>query len=460
MADLDELTRRARRAESDGELREAARLYRAALEADPDQEVAVRTARLLDRAERADEALDVLRKTWERRTGRRLPAGEIERAARRLDPDADLASWTPEWPPMGEDGETADRVAGTVEAAEPAADARAGDGRDGGRRPAGREAPRAEGEGRGRPGDEPADGGDDPEESDSTPSRRFVRRYERERGGDGAEEGPPGRLVDPREGTTAGSGDAGGDGGDSGDGADGVGLRRDPLDPADGRDAAGSAPPAANGAGDLRRGLEVLEDLLELSPRDRRLRRRKVRYARRLEDPGLLEEALVELGDLLEEEGARRGALLLYEEAGARGETVSPEAVSGPAGDSSPAEDVDEGFRRRLSEALEHAPRELERLQAAGMEALGAEGAGAVPWRAHRELGRFLLLRGRPDEAARHLAAARDRAPAGGDEAADVLYDLGLAYRRAGRDREARACFRRLAERDPGFAVAWEALSA
>jgi tetratricopeptide (TPR) repeat protein len=211
---------------------------------------------------------------------------------------------------------------------------------------------------------------------------------------------------------------------------------------------------AANGTGDLRRGLEVLADLLELSPRDRRLRRRKVRYARRLGDPGLLEEALVELGDLLDGQGAHRGARLLYEEAGsADAERDGARTVSGD-------EDVDEGFRRRLSEALERAPRELERLQAAGMEAVGAEGAGAVPWRAHRELGRYLLLRGRPDEAARHLAAARERAPAeGGEEAADVLYDLGLAHRRAGRSREARDCFRRLAERDPGFAVAWEALS-
>lgn len=430
MADVDELARRARRAESDGELREALRLYRAALESVPDQEIAVRAARVLDRAGRTDEALDVLRRTWERRTGRRLPAGEIERAARRLDAEADLASWTPEWPPAGEDDEPPERVAPAVAVGDPDADVPAGESRDGGRRPGGREAPRADGAESGPPRDEVDDG------EDAAPSRRFVRRYDRQSGGDG---GGARRRLGPRDEAPADPGQHGevrGTGRDAGSGES-------------------PEPPGANGEGDLRGGLEVLEELLTLAPRDRRLRRRKVRYARRLGEPDLLEEALVELGDLLEEEGARRGARLLYEEAGA------PQGAPGPRRGAAD-EDVDEAFRRRLSAALEDAPRELERLQAAGMEAFGAEaeGAGAVPWRAHRELGRFLLLRGRPDEAARHLAAARDRAPdGGGEDAADVLYELGLAHRRAGRPREARDCFRRLADRDTGFAVAWEALS-
>lgn len=469
MPEVDELMRRARRAESDGELREALRLCRAALDAgtpegggppddpdvlrgiadlhrrldepdaaraalvryldaagegavDPDraaeavrshladhphQRLAIRAARVLDRAGRTGEAVDVLRRTWETRTGRRLPAGDIEKAAREVAPGVDLASWTPEWPPTGGDGASralAARAAGRPE--------------DGGRV-------------RGVAGDD-----EEREDGKGRTVRRQVHRYDRRPGGSGEDDASSSpRRTAPRA-------------------------------------------EASNGGDDLRRGLEVLEELLELDPGDTRLRRRKVRYARRLGDPGLLEEALLDLGDVLDESGAHRGARLLYDEvldrlnpgsrraeAGLRrveaGMGPSRARVDAPArrGAPSGSGEVDEEFRRRLSEALERAPRELEHLREAGLAALGAADERAVPWRAHRGLGRYLLLRGRPEQAARHLAAARERAPREAEETADVLYDLGVAHRRAGRADGARDCFRRLADRDPGFAAAWEALS-
>lgn len=428
-----------------GRLERAVETARSLLESHPDQDLCLRTARLLDRAGRTDEAVDLLRRVWEKRTGRRRPAGDIERLARGLDPDVDFSSWTPEWPPVGVDAggpeEEDELVPGGAERGDGAADfARDVD--------------------------------------DVGPERQLVRHYRREapspEGGEGG--GGPRRLR-PR---AVSGGPSGGE--PPGDGAQISGGGPEP--PGGGApDEPGRGEAAAPGETALRRGLAVLEDLLEVRPDDPGLRRRKVEYARRLGEPGLLEEALVELGDLLAGQGVYRGARLVYEEVLERLNPRSPPAAAGlrrveaaaggapriraaggtvagaPEGPDAAAGEVDEDFRRRLSDALERVPRELARLQSAGLAATGPSPGRALPWHAHLELGRYLLLRDRPEEAAEHLTAARDRVPEETEAAADVLYHLAIAHRRGGRPDEARDCFRRLAELDPGFAAAWAAVS-
>lgn len=509
MPEEDELRRRGKRAESEGELRHALELYRTAVQAghdreaggpdsalllrihdlhgrlgepdasrralgraleaaeegrgdpdsvleaararladEPDQPICLHAAWLLHRLDRTDEALDLLREVWEKRTGRRLPAGEIEAAAHRIDPRVDMSDWTPEWPAVGND---AGAPAGAVRSV--AVDEDPGDGepfaRGGGEAEA-TAVRREDGPGRGR---------EDARAAGGAPAR------------DGAVQDDPEKKAPPRDSAAH----------------DGVPGETVPDD-----------------EDDLRRGLRILEELLELDPSDVGLRRRRVLYARRLGDRALLEDALVDLADALAEAGARRGAHLLYAHVVERlnpdhgravtglrreedrlGESDRADAVPPPAepalegrengggaapeaagtvarangGGNPDAPDPDAEFRKRLSEGLDRARRELERLRAAGRSSLAPEESATVPWRAHRELGRYLLLRDRPEEAERHLAAARERAPEAGPEGRDLLYLHGIALRRAGRREEALRGFRRLADLDPGFATAREALS-
>lgn len=453
---------------------------RSFLEEEPDQEVCLRAARILERDGRTGEALDLLQAVWEKRTGRRRPAGEIEAAARRLDPDADLRSWRPEWPPVGGGGGPgASRV--TVEPEPGGADREPPcDADPGGAAPAEEGAVAAETHPRdnGAPGTAAANGHDD----------GFVRRYDREAGGrdvagDPEDERPAG---DEDPGAAPRNGDSaaprrlrtppGGAGGPERPPAETSAEEADEEDDRQGPDAG------------LRRGLEVLEELLDMEPGDPELRRRKIRYARRLGDDRLLEEALTEMGDLLARRGATRGARLVYGEVLGRLDPRSEAAeaglrrVEGPAsavleaaleasagphsadtgsgGASAAASDVDRDFRRRVSEAMDRLPGETAHLQAAGLAATGRASGEAIPWWGHRELGRYLLLRGRPEPASRHLATAHERAPPESEAAADLLYHLGVAHRRAGERTSARDCFRELAERDSDFAAAWAAVSA
>lgn len=478
--------------EGEGELGRAVRAARSFLESDPDQEVAVRAARVLDGEGRTAEAIELLRRAWERRTGRRRPAGEIERLARRIDPDVDLGSWTPEWPPLGDDA--AGRAAGPRPAAVgPNAVGGAGSGddaaeTDGGAAPV--EEVRV-----GEAGDEDVPDDRETPEDRPLPDDGAVTDDERAAATDDEPEPVPAAAgISAVDGPGRGNGAAETGGGDAGEEQDPGGgfVRRYGREPGgggtsgaprrlrggDGEARATDGARTADGDGGLRRGLAVLEELLALAPDDPGLRRRKVAYARRLGEPGLLEEALVELGDLLADRGAHRGARLVYEEvldhldpesdrasAGLRALEAPDDVRPTPDGEdpdaepAGPAAEIDREFRRRLSDGLEQVPRELARLQAAARAATGGAGSARVSWRAHREMGRFLLLRGRPDEAAGHLRAARARAPDGGEADADLLYHLGIAHRRSGRPEDARESFRRLADRDPGFAVAWAAVS-
>jgi tetratricopeptide (TPR) repeat protein len=461
------------------------------LDQEPDQEVAVAVAEMLAEEGRTGQAMQVLRGVWEERTGLRQPAGRIEACARRLDPEEDLSAWRPVWPPPRKEQKPTREEAG-----EPAGD-------------------------EGSPGD--ADG---PSAADDGPPA--VTTAARPAG-----EAPAtaAALEEPPAGS--GSGDSG-----SGDSSSEAsvpppmhnGARMGPTAKTEGASewAESSeaseasapeprrAPPrppasAANGAPDpeeeLREGLELVEEMLEVAPDHLELHRRRVLYARRLGDLGLLERALVELGEVLLERGSHRGARFVFQEVreqlnpgsaaafdglrrldrleeapdertrreegaesaddeeGADGEEEARQAAPRATG-------VDRQFRRRLREALSSSSRELAWLHAAAegcgagrRGAAGASGGGGpgagdpVPGPSHELLGRYLLMRDRPEEAAEHLRVALERSPGGGERSAELLYHLGRAWRRAGEPARARECFERLAGVDSDFRAAWDVVS-
>lgn len=461
------------------------------LRREADQEVCLGLAALLRHQGRTDEAVELLRRVWEERTGLRKPAGAIEARARKIDPSVDFAAWTPMWPPSpavpGEEAAGArDRPesGGGVEAGGRTPEATRGRGDEA---PATGTVPTGEGGPAARPTESAGlAAGDEGGEEE----RHFVRRYEgrdrspRRSGGGEPEAGAPVRLRTAASGASEAGEDAppGGWTGNGGGGTEaaerGRAAPRDDTGPSP--TSAGRPAAEAGRAEELARGLEVLEELIELAPSDLGLRRRKAAYARRMGDPELLGDALLGLADALAEAGHRRGAWLVYEGVLERLRPGSGRAGSGlealraedpacepsppgalPADEARPAgrRDPDADFRRRLTAALRDVPRALTHLHAAA-EAVAALGADeTVPAVAHLRLARHLLLRDRPAEAVQHLETALDRG-ARGEEAADALFHLGRALSRSGDREAASARFRELAEIDRGVAVARSVLSA
>ncbi len=240
--------------------------------------------------------------------------------------------------------------------------------------------------------------------------------------------------------------------------------------------------------------------MLEVAPDHLELHRRRVLYARRIGDLGLLERALVELGEVLLKRGSHRGARFVFQEVreqlnpgsaaafeglrrldrleeapgertrreGSEEGEESAESAEG-GGEAAPRQDapraagVDRQFRRRLQEALSSSSRELAWLHAAaescGAGRGGSGGSDPVAGSSHELLGRYLLMRDRPEEAAEHLRVALERSPGGGERSAELLYHLGRAWRRAGDPARARECFERLAGVDSDFRAAWDVVS-
>lgn len=459
------------------------------LETTPDQDVCVAVAALLSEQERRDEAMELLREVWEERTGLRQPAGRIEEVARELDPEVDLSGWTPTWPPRQREtgaestpaGTAAARWAedavGTATMAPGGGDGPVGDVGDvgvpprstnggGADEPGEGEAPVATGRGpvRLRPpgrgsGERPPEAGAGATEAGSTGSAASSEAVEGDRPGGAGGAPPEGRGT-----------------GDTGTGE--MDVRTESKGAAE---ATRPADAEAGGAGsELRRGLELVEELLAVAPDHPELWRRKLAYARRLEDASLEADALLGLGGVLADRGAGRAARLLFdavlervdpgnERAAAalreldRREVAEIRAAPAPdtAGRTAPDPAANERLRRRVRAALRDSTRELAWLHAAAdvLQAEGSEGGGLPPVEAHEYLGRYLLARGRPAEAAEHLAEALAHAPAGARAPRELLYQLGLAWRRAGDESRARECFDRLADEDADFRRAWTALA-
>jgi len=229
---------------------------------------------------------------------------------------------------------------------------------------------------------------------------------------------------------------------------------------------------------ELRRGLDVLEEMLELAPDRLELWRRRIAYARRLRDPEEMREAFLGLGEGLVEESPR-AARFLFERVLIQ-QPESSRAQSGLA--RLDAAEIEEkrsageaagrgNHTRRVQSAEEQAARnELgERLWAEFEESVrqlpwldGAtqtfQAAGSEflpPLEAFEMLGRYLLLRGKPADAARVLSLAAELEEYADEELVDVYFHLSTALRSLGRESQAEALLRRVAEVDPEFRDTW-----
>lgn len=254
--------------------------------------------------------------------------------------------------------------------------------------------------------------------------------------------------------------------------------------PAGGTPAVSGAASPGQGGGDdeelgeeaeLRRGLELLNELLEVDPDNTDLMERKVRYARRLGDDETLVSAYLDLADGMAEEDSRRGARLLYDrvlqvdpgnqraETGLarleRGELEEKRQAGQRAGtaaaDRAPSPEETEARRdlgTRLWSEVETAVREMPWLHAATQAYRGAGSEAAAPVEAFEMLGRHLISRDRNREAAETLEKAVRLAERRDEDTADALYYLGRAHERLGEREKAADCYRRLDQVDPRFA--------
>jgi len=233
-------------------------------------------------------------------------------------------------------------------------------------------------------------------------------------------------------------------------------------------------------AAELRRGLELLNELLELSPENMELRRRKVRYARRLGDTSTLTDAYLSLAHGLADRGSRRGARILYQQAlelspgeeAARTGLARLDALElqeqrrhGPAAEELPAaSEADREAREELGERLwnefEMTIRELPWLHAAtqSFQAAGPDRQPAL--QTFLMMAHYFMAREQYEEAATVLSSALDLSERGDEELVDILYYLGVARRRLGDQAAARELFDRVARVDEDFREALEIVPA
>ena len=223
---------------------------------------------------------------------------------------------------------------------------------------------------------------------------------------------------------------------------------------------------------ELRRGLEVLDELIELDPDRLEHYRRRVGYAERLDDPDALTDSWLELADALLRRDSSRGARLVYEHAlsldpGAEAAREGIEELNERARESLdvpepfPDADVDPaGQRGGDSELAELVWPELDRalgqvqwLQGAArlMDDGGLAASDGPPADAYELVGRYLLAKGEVDEAIDALSLALDREDLDDEELADVLFQLGLSHYRIDDRGSARRYFDRVASHDEDF---------
>lgn len=235
-------------------------------------------------------------------------------------------------------------------------------------------------------------------------------------------------------------------------------------------------------AAELEKGLEILEELLELAPRNIDLRRRKIVYARRLGSTENLHEAYLELGNALSEEGSRRAARIAYEQVLAL-DPENAKALSGIArldvgeleekrkqGEDAGASNrtrrmstaADQRARQKLGEILwaefEESVRQLPWLDGATQTFQAAGTEFLPPVEAYEMLGRYLMAREKYEDAVEVLSLATGISDATEEELVDVFYYLAQAHERLGHGDRAAELYDRVAEVDEDFRVAWEVI--
>lgn len=248
--------------------------------------------------------------------------------------------------------------------------------------------------------------------------------------------------------------------------------------PEDDRDATPAGREELGEEAELRRGLEVLEELIELRPGELELRARRLRYLRRLGEEEQLARRECELAVELDERGHRRAARLLsglihcesggddrtrdllspllgVDEAGSAGRlgpVSGSSAAAGAAGDR-PGGRLRQAVRGELAlhaEALPWLHRAAGKVDADD-EDLVVQGL--------RDYARYLAVRGRPEEACGVLDSALDAGAASEETRLDVRTDLAECLLGLGRAEAAREHLEDLARRDEAFGVVWNAVA-
>ncbi len=229
---------------------------------------------------------------------------------------------------------------------------------------------------------------------------------------------------------------------------------------------------------ELRRGLQLLDELLELTPDNMDLRRRKVAYARRLADDATLGESYLALAEGMAERGSRRSARILYEQvlsldednetalAGlARLDAVELQEKrrqGGSESDLPQARPADRAARAELGQSLwqefEMTIRELPWLHAATQSFQAVEADRQPAPETFLMMAHYFMARDRYDQAAEVLAAALELSERDDAELVDILYYLGVARQRQGDQSAADQLFARVAAVDADFRESLEIL--
>jgi tetratricopeptide (TPR) repeat protein len=229
-------------------------------------------------------------------------------------------------------------------------------------------------------------------------------------------------------------------------------------------------------AAELRSGLEVLQEMLELQPGSMDLLRRKAAYARRLGEEGLLVESWLDLARTLRGRDGSRGARLLalrvlemdpdnadartmlrpVDRAATGAGDVAGESLAG-ALESGPDPEAAGSLRRRVAREFADEVGALRWLEAATEVSMATD--GELPEDFFHYFGRYLMAHGRWEDAAGMLERVAGRGDAlDAGEHPELVFSLALIYRRTGRHDRAVECFRRLAASEESFAIAWRSL--
>ena len=228
---------------------------------------------------------------------------------------------------------------------------------------------------------------------------------------------------------------------------------------------------------ELRRGLDVLDELIELDPDRLDHYHRRVGYAERLEDPGEIAGSWLEMASVLRDRDSSRGARLVYEhvlgldvdaerarkgieelDRRAREALDVPELLSDADAPEGPEADRSDLAGRVWAE-LDRVRNRVQWLRgaAAMLRDDGGDGhADGPPAGAYELAGRYYLARDDVDEAIDVLSMALERQDLDDAELVDVLFQLGLSHYRIDDRGSARKYFDRVASHDEDFGIVFD----
>lgn len=244
-----------------------------------------------------------------------------------------------------------------------------------------------------------------------------------------------------------------------------------------GEPAAGAGAHEFGEEAELRRALDLLDELTELDPDRTSLCRRRAEYARRLGDEDALLDAYLRWAEVLERQASWRSAHLLCQQAvelrpesrrvrkvleRLEAEQGAELGVSLPGGAGwggawrQRADEADSGLASVIWPELRRSLEEVNWLQAAALRMLPGESEGpadrdAAEREAAEILGRYFVARQEYERAVEVLTPVVEAASGADEDRLDALYLKGLAHLRMDEEERAGEYFRRVADQDEEF---------